>query len=191
MASCIKRYHKDKVEVDGKLIDVTPEVAAVINRSDWNEAYQEKKRRAPVKRKDADGGTMDFDPLASSRECSLEAMMEAGAGESPASRTEGFEDEVVDRMETDARTRILCSLIPGLTKEEKQMLFTIMDDISSREYEKKYGVPRRTMLERRRRLLEDLRSRIEAEERSGSTLWSGREAVVDVRSLLESDGPER
>ena len=94
-------------------------------------------------------------------------------------------------MAADARTRILCSLIPGLTKEEKQMLFTIMDDISSREYEKKYGVPRRTMLERRRRLLEDLRSRIEAEERSGSTLWSGREAVVDVRSLLESDGPER
>ena len=78
MASCIKGYYKDKVKIDGKLYDVTPEVAAFINRSDWSEAYQERKRRAPVKRKNADGKAMDFDPLASPRESSLQVLLEAG-----------------------------------------------------------------------------------------------------------------
>ena len=184
MASCIKGYYKDKVKIDGKLYDVTPEVAAFINRSDWSEAYQERKRRAPVKRKNADGKAMDFDPLASPRESSLQVLLEAGG-------QEGFEDEVVDRLTAGTRTQILLSIIPGLADEEKRILTTITDDISSRQYEKKYGVPRRTLLERRRRLLEDLRLRIEAEEKGGSTRWEQREAATDVRSLLETDDLER
>ena len=190
MASCIKGYYKDKVKIDGKLYDVTPEVAAFINRSDWSEAYQERKRRAPVKRKNADGKAMDFDPLASPRESSLQVLLEAG-GQPRAAVTEGFEDEVVDRLTAGTRTQILLSIIPGLADEEKRILTTITDDISSRQYEKKYGVPRRTLLERRRRLLEDLRLRIEAEEKGSSTRWEQREAALDVRPLLEIDCPER
>ena len=110
----------------------------------------------PVKRRGAEGESVGFDPLASGRECSLDAMEEAGAGQIPTDGSEGLEDAVVDRMLKDARIEILRGILPGLTKEEKRMLTSITDDISSRRYEEMYGVPRRTILDRRSKLLNDL-----------------------------------
>ena len=191
MATNFKHYYKDKVEIDGQLYEVTPEVAALMNRSDWNESYQERKRKAPVKRKDAEGEKIEFDPLASSRECSLNALMETGAGRCLRAETESFEDEVVDRMITDMRMEILLGTLPSLSVEEKRMLTTITDDISSREYERMYGIPRRTMLDRRARLLKDLRRRIEAVERSRRASRHGYPKCSDVRLLFREDDPVR
>lgn len=186
MATSFRRYYKDKVEIDGQLYEVSPEVATCINRSNWNEDYQERKRRSPIKGKDTDGGTRDFDPLASSRECSLEAMLGSGAEHcfNAGTENESFEEAVVDRLTADVRTEILLDLIPGLSDEEKRMLTTITDGISSRQYEKMYGTPRRTMQARRARLLWDLRQRIEAEEKRGNSLRYVRRGRADVRALL-------
>ena len=180
-----KRYYKDKVEVNGMLVEVTSEVASFINRANWKEEYQERKKRDPVKGKNADGETRDFDPLASSRECSLDVMMDFGVERFFADTgKESLEDTVVDRLTEDIRTEILLDIIPGLSGEEKRMLSSITEGISSRQYEKMYWIPRRTMEVRRGRLLEDLRRRIEAEEKRGDTLLRRGNGRGDIRALL-------
>lgn len=186
MATSFRRYYKDKVEIDGQLYEVPPEVATYINRSNWNEDYQERKRRSPIRGRDADGVTRDFDPLASSRECSLEAMLGSGAEYrfNAGTENESFEEAVVDRLTTDVRTEILLDLIPGLSDEDKRMLTTITDGISFRQYEEMYGTSRRKMPARLARLLWDLRQRIEAEEKRGDTLRYGIRGRADVRALL-------
>lgn len=186
MHANFKPYYKDKIKVDGKICEVAPEIASAFNQLGWNEAYQERKRRKAVKGRkgDAGGGDNGFDPKASSRECSWDAMTEAGAEPGRDEGTGGLEETVIDRMMKEARIGILFSLILDLNEEEKSLLITITDGISSRQYEERYGVPNRTMLYRRERLLEALRGKIESEEKRGDTLrWAGK-AFGDVRSLL-------
>ena len=167
------------------LVEVTSEVASFINRANWKEEYQERKRKKAVKGKNADGETRDFDPLASSREYSLDVMMDSGVERFFADTgKESLEDTVVDRLTEDVRMEILLDIIPGLSGEEKRMLSSITDGISSRQYEKMYGIPRRTMEVRRGRLLEDLRRRIEAEEKRGDTLLRRGNGRGDIRALL-------
>lgn len=59
-------------------VEVSEEVAAEWNRDNWRWDYQERKRRAPVKRKDVKGNLMDFDPTANSREWSWEQLISLG-----------------------------------------------------------------------------------------------------------------
>lgn len=155
-----KRYYKDAVVVNGQLCKCSPEVASLCNQSDWVIAYQERKRRTPVTSKSG------FDDLASSRECSLEEMLSHGITPS-ASRTDGFEDDVLQRMTNQTRLEILCKkLLPKLTEEEKLLLSSVTNNISSREFERMYGIPRKTFLYRLKKLLEKLRNEIEKEEKT-------------------------
>lgn len=170
MSKKFKRYYRDAVVVEGQLCKCSPEVAAFINRSDWNEDYQERKRRSPVTR---DSRT-NFDPLASSRECSLDQLL-ANGGMPLVGCTDSFEDEYLQRMTDRNRLGILCKILPTLTDEEQLLLSSVTDCISSREFEKRYGIPRKTFAYRRDKLLERLRMEIiNAEKNEKAT--RGREA---------------
>ena len=186
MAVFFKNYHKDKIYMGGVLYEVSPEVAKAVNNADWNEAYQERKKNKPVKSRsrNAGSGDDDFDPRASSRECSLDALIESGAEHYLHAETESLEDSVLDKLTTARRIEILRCILPDLSKEEKRMLLTITDNISSRQYEKLYGIPRRTMDERRSKLLGGLKRRILAEERSGLSFGIERMEPIDIRVLL-------
>ena len=80
---------------------------------------------------------MEFDEQASSRECSLDELLET-VGDRLGGSIESFEDAVVDRLEKDMRLRILSEIIPTLSSEERRMLDAIAIGMSSREYEKAY-----------------------------------------------------
>ncbi len=158
-------YSKDSIlGIDGQLHWVGEEIASDYYRSVWREEYSERMRNAPVKRLDANGKTMEFDDQASSRECSLDVVIEAG-GEHHLGSFENIEDAVLDHLEKDERITILIELLPSLDAEEQRMLQAIADGMSSRAYEREYHVNHKTMLYRREKLIRKLRNMVLAEEK--------------------------
>ena len=158
-----ERYFEDAVIVDGRICKCSPEVASYSNQRDWVERYQERKKRAPVKRKDTNGDAVEFDPLASSRECSLDLLISSG-GEHYLGSVESFEDAVIDRLEKEDRIRIIESIVSILSENEQETYLGMKLEMSSREFEKEYGVPARTYSYRRIKLQEKLRKMIPEEQ---------------------------
>lgn len=157
------RYFKDAVKVKGRICKCSPEVAACVNQGDWVENYQECKKRAPVKRKTVDGVNVEFDPLASSREYSLDLLITSG-GEHYLGSVESFEDAVLDRLEKEEQMEIMDSIVSNLSEEEQKTYKGMKQEMSSREFEKKYGVPARTYSYRRAKLQEKFRKMIPEEQ---------------------------
>lgn len=156
-------YFEDAVMVDGRICKCSPQVASYSNQRDWVERYQERKRRAPVKRKDINGDAVEFDPLASSRECSLDMLISSG-GEHHLGSAESFEDAVLDRLEKEEQMEIIDSIVSKLSEDEQITYKGMRQEMSSREYEKKYGIPARTYSYRRAKLQEKLRKMIPEEQ---------------------------
>ena len=164
-----KPYSKNTITfIDGQgkkiTVEVSEEVAREWNRDDWRWDYQERKRRAPVKRKDVEGNLMDFDPTANSREWSWEQLISLG-GERQCDFGESLEDMVLNKVSTETRIGILNSILHTLSDDEHHIIDAVMEGLSSREYEKKYGTPRKTYLYRKEKLFSRLRSMVEAQER--------------------------
>ena len=158
-----ERYFKDAVLVDGRICKCSPEVAACVNQRGWVENYQERKKRAPVKRKDINGEAIEFDPLASSKECSLDLLISSG-GEHYLGSVESFEDAVIDRLEKEDQIGIIESIVSKLSENEQETFHGMKQEMSSREFEKEYGVPARTYSYRRTKLQEKLRKMIPEEQ---------------------------
>lgn len=160
----IRKYSKDSlIGADGRFHYVGKKIAGEYNKSVWREEYYERKRIAPVKRTGADGKLLDFDDNASSRECSMELMIETG-GVQHFGCVESFEDAVLDRYEKNERIEILNSFIPSLSKNERDTLYGMAMGISPDEFQKEFGVPKRTYSYRRAKLAEKLRNMVLKEQ---------------------------
>lgn len=159
-----KPYRKEEYLVDGEWIWVGEEIATLLNQDDWKNNYYYYKIYSPVIRCDLSGKPMEFDPLASSRENSLEKMCESGV-EHIVGYTDGIEDGCIDRVFMNERLHILAGIIPSLSAEEQRMLEAVADGMSEREYEKLYGVARKTYSYRKDKMLARLRKMIESEEK--------------------------
>lgn len=164
----IKPYKKNAyrtVDSNGKYIFVECEEkdACEMNRLGWREEYRERAKNAAINRKDAEGNLMDFDPKANPRECSWEEMITLG-GEGHLGCEESLEDIVLTKVFTETRMNILHSILPTLSSDELHIIEAEVEGISSREYEKKFGIPRKTYLYRRKKLFSRLRSMIEERE---------------------------
>lgn len=159
-----EKYSKDNLMgADGKYHYVGEKIASEYNRSIWREKHYERKQLAPVKRTGADGKPLDFDDNASSRECSMELMIETG-GVQHFGCVESFEDAVLDRFEKNERIEIINSFIPSLSNNEKDTLYGMAMGISPDEFQKEFGVPKRTYSYRRAKLAEKLRNMVLKEQ---------------------------
>lgn len=179
--------HNSITIIDGQgkkiTVEVKKEIAAEWNRFNWREDYQERKRRAPVKGKDADGNTLDFDPMGDSRECSREQLVSLGS-EPRCDYEESLEDRVLNKVFTDNRMNILDSISPILSDETLQIINAEKEGISPREYQKRYGTPRTTYLDHREKTFHWLRYLIEAIERE-----KGYSSLARMRKKIEKRCP--
>lgn len=162
----IKPYKKNAfrtTDANGNYIfaECDEKSASEMNRFDWREDYQERKRSSPVKGKDADGNTLDFDPMGDSRECSLDNLIENGGEPYLRGYIEDFEDDIINKIYVH---NILAYINPTLSDEDRNIIIAEMKGISPQEYEKKYKTPRSTYRYRREKLFDRLRSMIEARE---------------------------
>ena len=164
MAEKFAFYKKNMIQgADGNWYEVPVEVAAEYNRSVWKEEAKRRSARRPIVGKNPDGSTKAFDENAYSRETSLEQLLES-SGDRYIAQTTGFEDEVIDRIVMSNRISIINELLPTLSREEQNMLFAVSVNMSSRSYEKEYGIPRKTFLYRKDKLLLKMRTLIEEKE---------------------------
>lgn len=161
-----KPYSKNSITfIDGQgkkvTVEVSEEIATVWNHFEWNDSYNERKRRAPVKGSNVDGNILDFDDNGNSKECSWESLLESVGEPYLGGYNEGFEDAAIEKLYV---TSIFASIIPTLSDEEINILNAEINGLSSREYEEKYHTARKTYLYRREKLFSKIRKTIEERE---------------------------
>lgn len=151
-----KHEHYYLTGADGKDYEVSEEIFRVHKHSVWNEEAQYKRERSVIR--DKNSTKSDLDKVEHIKVASLESIV-AGGGEHHIGVTPDFVEGLADALEKTEMLELLGQALDILDESEKEMighLFT--ENISEREYEKRYCTPRKTVSYRKNKILSKLKS---------------------------------
>lgn len=150
-----KHDHYYLTGADGKDYEVSEEIFREYKHSVWNEEAQIKRERSVIR--DKNSTKSDLDKVEHIKVASLEAIV-AGGGEHHVGVTTDFAEELVNALEEKDLLKLLGQALEILDESEKEMLNHLFyEDISEREYERKYGTKRKTVAYRRDKLLKKMK----------------------------------
>ncbi len=149
------KWEKQKVQ------GVSEEIIDFMNHSRWTEEaqwkrdhyYQETKKEGEM----PDEKRFAFDVKRLPKNVSLESIMDAG-GEGNLPYEPDFSENLVKSMEEVEKLQFLMLALKDLTGEEQDLYqHLFVENISEREYERRFGVPRKTIAYRKQKMLDRLR----------------------------------
>lgn len=150
-----KHEHYYLTGVDGKNYEVSEEIFREYKHSVWNEEAQIRRERSVIR--DKNSTKSDLDKVENIKVASLEAIV-AGGGEHHVGVTTDFAEELVNALEEKDLLKLLGQALEILDESEKEMLNHLFyEDISEREYERKYGIKRKTVAYRKDKLLKKMK----------------------------------
>ncbi|MFA9398369.1 MAG: hypothetical protein ACERKV_08910 [Clostridiaceae bacterium] len=150
-----KHEHYYLTGADGKEYEVSEEIFREYKHSVWNEEAQIKREQSVIR--DKNSTKSDLDKVEHIKVASLESIV-AGGGEHHIGVNPDFAEELVDALEKTEMLELLGQALEILDESEKEMighLFT--ENISEREYEKRYGTPRKTVSYRKNKIISKLK----------------------------------
>jgi DNA-directed RNA polymerase specialized sigma subunit len=141
--------------VDGKKYEVSEEIFRDYKRSVWNEKAKIKRERSVIR--DKDEIKSELDKKEHVKVVSVEAII-AGGGEHHLGVIPDFAEEIAHAMEEKELLQILGEALEILDESEKEMVERLYsENITEREYERRYGTPRKTVAYKRDKLLRKLK----------------------------------
>lgn len=147
---------------DGKEYEVSEEIFREYKHSVWNEEAQYKRERSVIR--DTDSSKSDLDKKEYIKVASVESIV-AGGGEHHINKIHGsyitpdFSEEIVNAIEEKELLQILGQALEILDHSEKEMIGRLFyEDISEREYERRYRTARKTVAYRKEKILKKLKS---------------------------------
>lgn len=156
MKKGIKHEHYYLTGADGKDYEVSEEIFRAYKHSEWNEKAQYKRERSVIR--DKNSNKPDLDKVEHIKVASFEAIV-AGRGEHHLGETPDFAEELVNAIEEKDLLKLLGQALEILDESEREMVNHLYyENISQREYEKRYGVPRKTVAYRKNKILSKLKS---------------------------------
>ena len=156
MKKGIKHEHYYLAGPDGKQHEVSEEIFKVYKHSVWNEEAQIKRERSVIR--DKNDNKSDLDKVEHIKVASFEAIV-AGGGEHHLGETPDFTEELVNALEEKDLLKFLGQALQILDETEREMVNHLYyENISGREYEKRYGAPRKTVAYRKDKILSKLKS---------------------------------
>lgn len=121
-------------------------------KRDHNHQDTKEEKEIPVEKR----YSFDYNPMP--KNVSLDSVMDAG-GEGNLPYEPDFADEIIKTIEDAEILQILSVALEDLTVEEKDLYqHLFIENISEREYERLYGVPRKTVSYRKQKMLERLKN---------------------------------
>ncbi|MEQ8155727.1 MAG: hypothetical protein ABRQ25_12715 [Clostridiaceae bacterium] len=142
--------------VDGKEYEVSEEIFREYKHLVWNEEAQYKREHSVIKEKDSNKSYLDRKEYM--KVSSVESIV-AGGGDHHIGSTPDFAEELVNAIEEKELLQILGQALEILDELEKEMIERlIFKGISEREYERRYGVARKTVAYRKDKILKKLRN---------------------------------
>ncbi|NRY61483.1 sigma-70 family RNA polymerase sigma factor [Clostridium beijerinckii] len=143
---------------DGKEYEVSEEIFREYKHSVWNEEAQYKRERSVIR--DKNSTKSDLDKVEHIKVASLESIV-TGGGEHHIGVTPDFAEELADAIEKTEMLKLLGQALDILDESEKEMIGRLFyENISEREYEKKYRTARKTVAYRKEKILKKLKSLI-------------------------------
>jgi DNA-directed RNA polymerase specialized sigma subunit len=140
---------------DGREHEVSEEIFRAYKHSVWNEEAQYKRERSVIR--DKDDRKSELDKKEYLRVSSIESIA-AGGGEHHLGETPDFSEELVEALEEKELLELLGQALEILEEPERELVTRLFyENISEREYERKYGTPRKTLAYRRDKVLGKLR----------------------------------
>lgn len=150
-----KHEHYYLTGADGKEHEVSEEIFRVYKHSVWNEEAQYKRERSVIR--DKNSTKSDLDKVEHIKVASIESIV-AGGGEHHIGVTLDFAEELVDALEKTEMLELLGQALKILDESEREMVKHLYyENISEREYERRYGVKRKTVAYRRNKLLKKIK----------------------------------
>lgn len=144
------------IGADGKEYEVSEEIFREYKHSVWNEEAQYKRERSVIREKN--NNKSDLDKKEYMKVSSVESII-SGGGDHHVGSTPDFAEELVNAIEEKELLKILGQALEILDEPEKEMIDRLFfKGISEREYERKYGVKRKTVAYKRDKLLKKLRN---------------------------------
>lgn len=141
---------------DGQKYEVSEEIFRDYKHSVWNEVGQFERERSVIR--DKDKNKSEIDKKENVKVVSLEAII-AGGGEHHVGVIPDFAEEIANVIEEKELLQILGHALEILDEPEKEMVERLYyQNISEREYEKRYGTPRKTVAYRRDKVLRKLKN---------------------------------
>lgn len=154
-----KHEHYYLTGADGKDYEVSEEVFRNYKHSVWNEEAQYKRERSVIR--DKNSSKSDLDKVEHIKVASLEAIV-AGGGEHHVGVTSDFAEELVNALEEKDLLELLGQALEILDESEKEMIERLFgENISEREYERRYGVKRKTVAYRKNKIFSKLKNFID------------------------------
>ena len=156
----VNKYEKYYlVGADGKNHEVSEEIFREYKRSEWREEAQYKRERS-VKRDDNEN-ISDLDKKEYLRVSSLDSII-AGGGEYHVGVVDDFAESIAEAYEQKELLELLGQALEVLDKDEKDMINSLFyENISEREYERRYGVKRKTVAYRKGKVISKLKKFIQ------------------------------
>lgn len=140
---------------DGKDYEVSEEIFREYKHSVWNEEQQYKRERKARYNKDKQGkeiGDAYFQVV------SVDSIIDGG-GEHHLGVKPDFTEQVAEVYEEIEMLQILSEAITDFSEEELDLYSRLfVEGISEREYEKQFGVPRKTVSYRKQKMLGRLKN---------------------------------
>lgn len=127
------------IKVEGKLVEVTPEVYYAYFRMERQERWQEEKKQGH--------GVLSYDALDDGETVGLDNVTDA--------TSPGLE-EIVIAGEIRDKVRNAVAALPKADRELIQAIY--YEGMTEREYAKKHGISQNSAFKRRRKILSKLRS---------------------------------
>lgn len=154
-----KHEHYYLTGADGKDYEVSEKIFREYKHSVWNEEAQYKRERSVIR--DKNSTKSDLDKVEHIKVASLEAIV-AGGGEHHVGVTPDFAEELVNALEEKDLLELLGQALEILDESEKEMIERLFgENISEREYERRYGVKRKTVAYRKNKIFSKLKNFID------------------------------
>lgn len=151
-----KHEHYYLTGADGREHEVSEEIFREYKHSVWNEEAQYKRERSVIREKDSNKSYLDRKEYM--KVSSVESIV-AGGGEHHIGSTPDFAEELVKAIEEKELLQMLGQALEILDESEKEMIDRLFfKGISERDYERRYGVARKTVAYKKDKLLKKLRN---------------------------------
>ena len=142
---------------DGNQHEVSEEIFRAYKHMEWNENAQYKRERMPRYQRNEQGEEVGD---SYSKVVSVDSMI-AGGGEHHLGVVPAFSDEIVKAYEEAEMLQILSKAIEEFEGEYLDLYTRLfVEGISEREYEKLYGMPRKTVAYKKKKMLAYLKELI-------------------------------
>lgn len=150
--------------LNGEKVKVSEKIFREYKHSQWNENAQIKREHGMLR--DIDDNKSEIDKREFIKVVSLDSIVDGG-GDYHIGVNPDFSEELVNAYEEKEMLELLGQALETLENEEKELIDRLFyKDISEREYERKYGTPRKTVAYRKNKTLAKLKKYIDSRKNS-------------------------